>query len=165
MSDHAALVGKTLNHYRVVGLLGRGGMGEVFVAEDTKLNRRVALKLLLPKLAGDPERRQRFAREAQAVASLNHPNIVTIHSVEESEAGHFITMELVAGRRLSDVVPGGGLPLDHFLRMAIPIADALSAAVSAVASGPRRSRAARSSPSSHSMATHGSPASVSPCPR
>ena len=77
------MVGKTLNHYRIVGELGRGGMGEVYLAEDTRLGRKVALKTLPPQTASDPERRARFEREARTVAALNHPNIVTIHSVEE----------------------------------------------------------------------------------
>ena len=74
-------------------------MGEVFLAEDTKLDRKVALKVLPPELAESEERRARFTREAKAVAALNHPNIVTVHSVEEDDGTHFITMELVKGKR------------------------------------------------------------------
>ncbi|MGI8785699.1 MAG: protein kinase domain-containing protein [Acidobacteriota bacterium] len=122
------MIGTTLSHYRIVASLGRGGMGEVYVAEDSKLNRRVALKVLPSKLAGDPERRQRFDREAQAVAALNHPNIVTIHSVEESDGIHFITMELLEGGTLQERIPAEGLPLERFLQLAIPLADALGAA-------------------------------------
>ena len=122
------MIGTTLGHYRIVRLLGRGGMGEVFVAEDTKLQRKVALKLLPPALAGDPERRQRFEREARAVAALNHPNIVTIHSVEQSGIHHFITMELVEGKPLHEAIPRNGLPSESFLALAIPLADSLSAA-------------------------------------
>ena len=99
-----------LNHYRIVAPLGKGGMGEVFVAEDTKLQRKVALKVLSALMASDPERRHRFEREAQAVAALNHPNIVTIHSVEEDRGIPFLTMELVEGRPLNEVMrrPGTG---------------------------------------------------------
>jgi len=99
------MIGKTLSHYKVLEKLGRGGMGEVFVAEDTKLGRKVALKTLPSHLADSDELRQRFEREAKAVAALNHPNIVTIHSVEEAEGVHFMTMELVGGKTLSELIP------------------------------------------------------------
>ena len=103
-------------------------MGEVYAAEDTKLRRLVALKVLPDALAGDPDRRRRFEREAQTVAALNHPNIVTIYAVEEAGGAHFLTMELVEGKTLSDLIPRYGLPLDQILKLAIPLADALSAA-------------------------------------
>ena len=77
------MIGTQLGHYRIERLLGSGGMGEVYVADDLKLGRRVALKVLSTELTGDPNRRERFEREARAAAALNHPNIVTIHSVEE----------------------------------------------------------------------------------
>ena len=96
------MLNRTLNHYKVVARLGKGGMGEVWAAEDTKLGRKVALKVLPPEMAGNAERRARFEREAKAVAALNHPNIVTIHSVEEAEGIHFLTMELVDGQSLSE---------------------------------------------------------------
>jgi serine/threonine protein kinase len=105
------MIGRTLAHYRIVRLLGKGGMGEVYVAEDSKLNRNVALKVLPKEVAADPERRARFQREAQAVAALNHPNIVTLHSVEEADGIHFITMELVEGQTLGDLLPRGGFSL------------------------------------------------------
>ena len=92
------MIGRALNHYKITSQLGKGGMGEVYLAEDTKLHREVALKVLPDELAGDADRRARFEREARAVAALNHPNIVTIHSVEESGEHHFITMELVRER-------------------------------------------------------------------
>jgi Tol biopolymer transport system component len=122
------MVGTTLAHYRIVQPLGKGGMGEVFVAEDTKLHRKVALKVLPADVAIDPERRQRFEREAQAIAALNHPHIVTIHSVEQSGATHFLTMELVEGQTLAEIIPRHGLPLDRILKTAIPLADAVAAA-------------------------------------
>ena len=103
-------------------------MGEVYAAEDTKLHRKVALKVLPPLLAHDPERRQRFEREAQLVAALNHPNIVTIHSVEEDQGILFLTMELVEGKPLSESAPSGGLPLDSLLRVGIAVSDAMAAA-------------------------------------
>ena len=91
------MIGRTLNHYRIVEKLGSDGMGEVFAAEDTKLGRKVALKVLPPEMAS-PERRERFEREAKSVAALNHPNIVQVFSVEEADGIHFIVMELVAAK-------------------------------------------------------------------
>ena len=122
------LIGQTLAHYRITAAIGAGGMGEVYRATDTKLGREVAIKVLPPELATDPERRARFEREAAVVAALNHPNIVTLHSVEEDAGVHFITMELVQGRMLSDSIPPDGLPLQDFLGVAIPIADAIGSA-------------------------------------
>jgi serine/threonine protein kinase/WD40 repeat protein len=122
------MVGKRLNHYEILEALGKGGMGEVYVAEDTRLKRKVALKVLPPEMAGDPERRARFEREAQAVAALNHPNIVTIHSVESSHEGHFITMELVEGKTLTEMISETGIALNDLLEITIPLADAVGAA-------------------------------------
>jgi TolB-like protein/Flp pilus assembly protein TadD len=122
------MLGTTLNHYRIEAELGRGGMGEVYAAEDTRLRRRVALKVLPPALGADPERRRRFEREAQAVAALNHPAIVTIHSVEQAGDVLFLTMELVEGTTLAALLARGGLPLDRLLEIAIPLADAMAAA-------------------------------------
>ena len=103
-------------------------MGEVFVAEDLKLHRSIALKILPPTLTSDPQRRQRFEREARIVAALNHPNIVTVHSVESSDDVLFITMELVRGAVLADRIPRKGMRVADFLDLAIPIADALATA-------------------------------------
>ena len=122
-----AMVGQTLAHYKVLEKLGSGGMGDVYVAEDTKLGRKVALKVLPPEMATD-ERLSRFEREAKAVAALNHPNIVTVYSVEHVDGVHFITMELVLGKTLSELIPKKGFPLNRFFELAIPLADAVSAA-------------------------------------
>jgi len=103
-------------------------MGEVFVAEDTKLQRRVALKVLPKEMAADPERKARFEREARAVAALSHPNIVTVHSVEEADGVHFITMELIEGKTLTEVLPRKGFTPSRLLEIAIPLADAVSSA-------------------------------------
>ncbi len=120
--------GGTLSHYRIVAKIGEGGMGEVYVAEDTKLSRRVALKVLPPAVASDPERRGRFEREAKAVAALTHPNIVTIHSIEEADGVHFLTMELVDGKRLTDLLPKGGMGLSRLLEVGLAMTEAMSAA-------------------------------------
>jgi len=122
------MIGTTLLHYRILRALGQGGMGEVYEAEDTKLGRRVALKLLPEALAADAERRERFVREARTVAALTHPNIVTLYAIEETGGRPFLAMELVEGPALADLIPRDGLPLGRFLTLAIPIADALSAA-------------------------------------
>ena len=96
-------------------------MGEVFEAEDTKLLRKVALKLLPASVAADPERRERFEREARAVAALNHPNIVTIYSVEEAGGTPFLTMELVEGRTLGEAIPDKGLSGNSISRALVAI--------------------------------------------
>ena len=119
---------ETLLHYRILQPIGAGGMGDVYLAEDTKLGRRVALKVLPLDRSGDPERRQRFEREARAIASLNHPNIVTIHAVEQAGDVAFLAMELVEGKTLAEILPKTGLPIDRLLKIAIPIADAVAAA-------------------------------------
>ncbi|MEW6366229.1 MAG: protein kinase [Acidobacteriota bacterium] len=119
---------KMIGHYAVIDQLGRGGMGEVFVARDTKLDRKVALKVLAHEVTADAERLQRFQREAKMLAALNHPNIVTIFSVEEAEELHLLVMELVEGKTLRQVIPRGGLPLAKFFDIALPLAEALSAA-------------------------------------
>jgi formylglycine-generating enzyme required for sulfatase activity/tRNA A-37 threonylcarbamoyl transferase component Bud32/dienelactone hydrolase len=122
------LIGKTLAHYQISELIGRGGMGEVYRARDTKLGRDVALKVLPADMARDTERQARFQREASVIAALKHPNIVTIYSVEEDEGVHFITMELVEGETLSEKIPTTGLSLAAFLDAAISLADALDSA-------------------------------------
>jgi TolB-like protein/Tfp pilus assembly protein PilF len=120
--------GTRLGTYEIVGPLGAGGMGEVYRAKDLRLGREVAVKVLPAEVASRPERLARFEREARTVAGLNHPNIVTLHSVEDEEGIPFITMELVEGETLSDLVTPGGLPLFRILELAIPLADALVAA-------------------------------------
>ncbi len=122
------MIGESLAHYRILDKLGEGGMGEVYRAEDTKLGREVALKLLPPELASDRERLDRFQREARTLAALDHPNIVHLYSVEEADGIRFLTMQLVPGRRLGEVIPEGGMPLAQLFEIAIPLADALRAA-------------------------------------
>jgi Tol biopolymer transport system component len=120
--------GTRLGAYEVVALLGVGGMGEVYRAHDSKLHRDVAIKILLELFAVDPERRQRFEREAQTVAALNHPGIVTVYSVESAGDLLFLTMELVEGKPLSDLIPSGGMSIGQILKLGIPLTDAVSAA-------------------------------------
>jgi adenylate cyclase len=119
--------GTRLGAYEIVATLGAGGMGEVHRAHDTRLRRDIALKVLPEEVASSPERLARFEREARIVASLNHPNIVTLHSIEEAEGVRFLTMELVEGRNLADLVAPGGLPLAQILDLMIPLVDALAA--------------------------------------
>ena len=119
------MAGDMLAHYKVIERLASGGMGEIYVAEDTRLGRRVALKVLPAEAVADAERLQRFQAEARAVAAMNHPNIVTIHGVESDRGIHFIAMELVDGKTLRKLIPKGGLPLPEFFR----IAEQLTAAV------------------------------------
>ncbi len=120
--------GRVLLHYRIVEKIGEGGMGQIYLAEDEKLGRRVALKVLPPDMASDPDRLERFRREARVVAALNHPDIVTLLSVEETEDLTFITLELVEGRTLGERIADDGLPASEILSIALPLAEALSAA-------------------------------------
>jgi serine/threonine protein kinase len=120
--------GSRLGPYEILAPLGSGGMGEVYRARDTRLGREAALKVLPEALVADAERRERFDREARAVAALNHPNIVTIYGVEEIGPSAVLAMELVDGRPLSDSIPGGGMPIGRLLQLAIQLADAVSAA-------------------------------------
>src|SRR5512134_1913403 len=120
--------GTRLGTYEIVAPLGAGGMGEVYRAHDTRLGRDVALKVLPADVAAHADRLARFEREARTVAALNHPNIVTLFSVEDQDGFRFLTMELVEGQNLSALVIPGGLPLARLLELAIPLADALAAA-------------------------------------
>ena len=120
--------GTKLGLYEIQSPLGAGGMGEVYRATDTKLGRDIALKVLPAEMAHDPERLARFRREAKALAQLDHPNIVTIHSVEESDGVHFLTMQLVEGQPLDRLIPPDGLPVEQIVEIASALGDALAAA-------------------------------------
>jgi hypothetical protein len=112
------LIGRTLAHYRITAALGAGRMGEVYRATDTKLGREIAIKVLPAEMAASPERLERFRREAKALATLDHPGIVTVSSIEEADAVHFLTMQLVEGQPLDRVIPeGDGLPVDRLLEI------------------------------------------------
>ncbi len=128
MPEKLDLTGRTLSYYRVVAHIGAGGMGEVYRATDTRLGRDVALKVLPAEMAQDPERLARFRREAKTLAQLDHPNIVTIYSVEEADGMHFLTMQLVKGLPLDRIIPASGLPLPNIVEIAEALADALEAA-------------------------------------
>jgi hypothetical protein len=120
--------GSRLGPYEIVAAIGSGGMGDVYRAYDARLDRFVAIKVLPDTVRDDPERRERFEREARAIAALNHPNIVTIHSVERAGDMSFLTMELVEGKPLTSVIPRAGLPLDRVLSIMIPVVDGIAAA-------------------------------------
>lgn len=122
------MIGEKLGDYRILRKIGSGGMGDVYAAEDTKLGREVAMKVLPPAVASDRERLTRFQREARVIAALEHPNIVTLYSIDHVDESHFITMELVSGTTLSEAIPKRGFPLDRFFELAIPLADAVGAA-------------------------------------
>jgi Tol biopolymer transport system component len=122
------MVGKSLLHYEIAEQIGKGGMGEVYRARDTKLEREVALKILPPELIGDPEREARFQREARALASLQHPNVASVYGFEEAEGYRFLVMELVPGAELSQRLRQGPVPVAEVRRIAGQIAAGLEAA-------------------------------------
>ncbi len=122
------MLGQTILHYKIIEKLGQGGMGVVYLAEDMKLERKVAIKFLPPHISGNPEERQRFIIEAKAAASLNHKNIATVHSIEEADNKLFIVMEYIKGVELSAKIKSGVIPFDEAVKIAIQIAEGLEAA-------------------------------------
>jgi len=123
------MTGQTIAHYKITAKLGEGGMGEVFLATDTRLDRQVALKFLPALLQADPEARERLLREARAASKLNHKNILTIYAVESADGRDFIVMEYVDGRSLKDILDSHeAMPIDQVIRTVLQICDGLSAA-------------------------------------
>ncbi len=122
------LAGRTLAHYRILEKLGAGGMGVVYRAHDTHLDRSVAIKVLPAEVVADPERRRRFAQEARSASALNHPNIIQTYDIDTADGADFIAMEYVPGKTLDRLIGPKGLPLDEALKYAIQIADGLAAA-------------------------------------
>jgi tRNA A-37 threonylcarbamoyl transferase component Bud32/pimeloyl-ACP methyl ester carboxylesterase len=122
------MIGETLSHYRILEKIGEGGMGVVYRALDTRLDRTVALKVLRPESVGDPERKWRFVREAKAASALNHPHIITIHDVDTDHGVDFMVMEYVEGTPLNRLIPAGGLPVAEAVGIAARVASALGAA-------------------------------------
>src|SRR5689334_21266908 len=120
--------GTQLGPYEVLSLLGRGGMGEVYRARDTRLNRTVAIKVLPPEFASRLDWKQRFEREAQSIASLNHPHISTLHDVGQQDGIDYLVMEFLGGQTLAQRLEKGALPLDEALKIAIEIAVTLDKA-------------------------------------
>jgi eukaryotic-like serine/threonine-protein kinase len=122
------MIGQTIAHYQILDKLGEGGMGVVYRANDMHLDRPVAIKLLRPETVADADRKRRFVLEARAASALNHPNIVTVHDIASADGVDFIVMEYVDGKPLNELIPRKGMRLDHLLKVAIQIADALAAA-------------------------------------
>ena len=123
------MINRNISHYRILEKIGEGGMGEVYLAEDTSLDRKVALKFLPPRLQDDEIAHRRFVREARSAAGLDHPYICNIHEVSQTDEGHdFIVMEFVEGLTLHDKLAEGPLPLKEALRVAVEVAEALETA-------------------------------------
>ncbi len=122
---------KSFGQFKIISSIGKGGMGEVFLAQDTKLDRKVALKILPSEFAEDKDRMSRFVREAKSASALNHPNIITIHEIGESDGTHFIATEFIDGKTLNDYVKANPLNYKSALEIAIQVASALDEAHSA----------------------------------
>ena len=122
------MIGRTISHYQVVEKIGAGGMGEIWKAQDARLNRMVAIKVLTNASAGDSDRRRRFIQEAQAASALNHPNIITIYDITSDADSEYMVMEYVAGKTLAELIPPGGVGVGKTLQYSLQIADALRAA-------------------------------------
>src|SRR5215203_6101260 len=118
----------SIAHFKIISKIGAGGMGEVYLADDTKLDRRVAIKSLPPEYSDHPERLSRFVQEAKAASALNHPNIITVHEIGEHDGTHFIASEYIEGRTLRERIASGRISFDEIMSIAIQTVEALSAA-------------------------------------
>ena len=115
------MIGTTISHYNILEKLGEGGMGVVYKSEDTKLQRTVAIKVLKPEAIGDPEAKERFIREARAASALNHPNITTIHEIDEWHGQDFICMEYVEGETIKKKIQSGPISIDEIMNIAAQV--------------------------------------------
>jgi len=121
--------GTTISHYKILSEIGKGGMGEVYLAQDTKLNRKVAIKFLNEKYGKDVEKLKRFTQEAQAASALNHPNILMVHEIDETDGNNFIVTEFIEGNTLRESLgKKESIPLNTILKIGIQVSEALSAA-------------------------------------
>lgn len=125
------MIGTYLLHYKLLKKIGEGGQGEVYQAEDTRLRRIVAIKILPAELVADEKTRKRFLREAQLASALDHPNICTVYEINEDRGLHFIVMQYLEGKRLKQMVRGRALDVESTLSIAVQLADALAAAMNA----------------------------------
>ena len=114
------MIGTIISHYQIIEKLGEGGMGVVYKARDLRLERFVCIKILHPEQMKDESRKQRFVQEAKAASSLNHPNIVTIHEIDQADGTDFMVMEFVAGKTLQQSIPSGGMPVADVLNTPLP---------------------------------------------
>jgi serine/threonine protein kinase len=158
------MIGQQVSHYRILGKLGGGGMGVVYEAEDLKLGRHVALKFIPENLAGDPKSLERFTREARAASLLNHPNICTIHGIEDNNGHPFIVMERLEGESLKQTIAGHPVPIDKVLDVGVQVADALMASHAKNIVHRRLTPAAISSPSASSSTRCARAKNPSPVP-
>jgi len=135
------VAGTRLGPYEIQSAIGAGGMGEVYKARDTRLDRTVAIKILPAELSADPDRRARFEREARAVAALTHPHVCTLHDIGQHDGVIYLVMEHVEGKTLDAMIPRSGMRLSEILRLAVQISRALAAALAPAQPVPRRARA------------------------
>src|SRR4030042_5017885 len=126
-----SITGQTFLHYRILEKIGEGGMGAVYKAQDTHLDRIVAVKVLPPEKMADPDRKQRFVQEAKAASSLNHPNIIVVHDIASYQSHDFIVMEYVEGKTLDQLIGRKGMKLNDALGLAVQVADGLAKAAAA----------------------------------
>jgi len=126
--EEGAVIGRTIAHYKITAKIGEGGMGVVYKARDTHLDRFIAIKILPPERVASPDRKRRFVQEAKSASALNHPNIIHIYDIDSANGIDFMVMEYVPGKTLDELIPRKGMPLNQTLKVAVQVADALTAA-------------------------------------